>query len=215
MRTRTYALAAAALAAAGLGATLVATTRAPAAGLEAALAACRGGAVAGGDLGGPFTLVNAQGEEVTDREVFTRPSILYFGYTFCPDVCPLDAMRNAEAVRVLEERGLEATPVFVSFDPARDTPEVVGAFAANFHPRMVGLTGSPDQVKAASEAYRTYYARAAGEEGEDPDYYLMDHSAFSYLVLPEVGFVDFVDREEAPEAVADRLQCFAEAQAAA
>lgn len=207
MRTSTIAIAAGAVALAGVAGMALAPRLL---GSQDAFVDCRGGQVAGGDIGGPFTLVNGAGETVTDKDVFTEPSILYFGYTFCPDVCPLDVARNAEAVRVLEERGIEARPVFVSIDPERDTPEVVGEYAANFHPRMIGLTGSPEQVAAASRAYRTYYAAQDG----DPDYYLVDHSTFSYLVLPEVGFVDFVNRDETPEAVADRLQCFAEAAGA-
>ena len=98
-------------------------------------AQCRASTIAGGAgaIGGPFELVNAQGETVTDADVITEPSILYFGYTFCPDVCPLDVARNAVAVEVLEERGMSVTPVFISIDPKRDTPEVVGDFAANIH----------------------------------------------------------------------------------
>ena len=179
-------------------------------GQEDAFAECRGGQVAGGagQIGGPFTLVNAEGETVTDEEVITEPSILYFGYTFCPDVCPLDTARNAAAVDILEERGHSVTPVFISVDPERDTPEVVGDFAANLHPKMIGLTGSPEQVKAASDAYRTFYnVRDAGED----EFYLVDHSTFSYLVLPEHGFVDFFRRDASPEAMADRVQCFIEA----
>ena len=169
-------------------------------------AACRASTVAGGAgaLGGPFELVNAAGETVTDTDVITEPSLLYFGYTFCPDVCPLDVQRNAVAVDVLEERGITVTPVFISIDPARDTPEVVGDFAANMHERMIGLTGSPEQVKAASQAYRTYYR---AQDGDD-DYYLVDHSTFSYLVLPEHGFVEFFRRETAPDVMADRIACF-------
>ncbi len=163
--------------------------------------------MAGGDIGGPFTLVDATGATVTDRDVITTPTILYFGYTFCPDVCPLDAARNADAVALLEERGIAATPVFISIDPARDTPEVMGDYADAFHDRMIGLTGSEEQVAAASRAYRTSYGRQDG----DSDYYLMNHSTFSYLVLPEAGFVDFVSRDEPAATVADRLQCFVEA----
>lgn len=172
-------------------------------------AACRSTQVAGGasQIGGPFTLVNSDGETVTDKDVITKPSLVYFGYTFCPDVCPLDTVRNAEAVDLLQERGHEVTPVFISIDPERDTPEVVGEFAANLHERMVGLTGSPEQVKAASQAYRTYYNKQDG----DPDYYLVDHSTFTYLVLPEAGFVDFFRRDLTPEQVADRTACFLEA----
>lgn len=168
-------------------------------------AECRGGQVAGGAIGGPFTLVNAAGETVTDKDVFTKPSLLYFGYTFCPDVCPMDNARNAEAVDILEERGYEVTPVFISIDPARDTPEVVGEFAANLHPRMIGLTGSPDQVKAASLAYKTYFKK---QDGGDPEFYLMDHSTYTYLVLPDRGFTDFFGRDTTAEDMADRVGCF-------
>jgi protein SCO1/2 len=169
---------------------------------------CRQGAVAG-DIGGPFELIDETGATVTEADVLTEPSILYFGYTFCPDVCPLDTMRNAQAVDILSESGIAATPVFISIDPERDTPDVVGRFADNFHDKMIGLTGSPEQVSAASRAYRTFY-RKVEEEGDD-EFYLMDHSTFSYLVLPEHGFVDFIRREDSPESVADRLACFVEA----
>lgn len=169
---------------------------------------CREGAVAG-NVGGPFELVDETGTTVTDEEVITEPAILYFGYTFCPDVCPLDTMRNAQAVDILAERGIAATPVFISIDPERDTPEVVGRFADNFHDKMIGLTGSAEQVAAASRAYRTFYRRV--EDDADDGYYLMDHSTFSYLVLPGHGFVDFVRREDSPQDVANRLACFVEA----
>jgi len=172
-------------------------------------AACRQGQIAGsGDVGGPFTLVNGAGETVTNEDVITKPSLLYFGYTFCPDVCPLDVSRNAAAIDVLAERGYDVQPVFISIDPERDTPEVVGEFAEVMHPEMIGLTGSPEQVKTASQAYRTYYRK---QESDDPEYYLVDHSTFSYLVMPEDGFVDFFRRELTPEQMADRVACFLDA----
>lgn len=169
-------------------------------------AQCRSGAVAGA-LGGPFELVNAQGETVTDKDVITEPTLIYFGYTFCPDVCPLDVDRNAAAVEVLEERGQSVTPVFITVDPARDTPQVVGEFAEVMHPKMIGLTGSETQIKAASQAYRTYYSAHAPVDGE----YLVDHSTFSYLVMPEAGFVEFFRRELPPEQLADKIGCFVDA----
>jgi protein SCO1 len=171
---------------------------------------CRGSAIGGaGDIGGPFTLVDTTGATVTDKEVITQPSLVYFGYTFCPDVCPLDAARNAEAVDILEERGFGVTPVFITIDPARDTPEVLGEFVANIHPDMIGLTGSDEQIKAASMVYRTIYQkRDTGDE-----FYLMDHSVYTYLVLPGTGFVDFFSREATAEEIADRVACFAEAEA--
>jgi len=170
-------------------------------------AECRGGVVGGGDLGGPFTWIDQTGETVTDRQVITKPSLLYFGYTFCPDVCPLDNARNAEAVDLLAARGIEVTPVFISIDPARDTPEVMAAITKDLHPAMIGLTGSEAQVAAASGAYRTYYKKQ--ETGDA--YYLMDHSTFTYLVLPDVGFVDFFRRETRPGEMAERVACYVEA----
>ena len=169
-------------------------------------AQCRATQVAGGSdqIGGPFTLVNSEGATVTDTDIITEPTLIYFGYTFCPDVCPLDVARNADAVSIMEERGQSVTPVFISIDPKRDTPEAVGDFAANMHERMIGLTGTPEQVKAASQAYRTYFK--AHDDGSD--YYLVDHSTFSYLVLPQHGFVEYFRRDLAPEEMADRIGCF-------
>ncbi|MBM2290590.1 SCO family protein [Sulfitobacter pseudonitzschiae] len=169
-------------------------------------AQCRGSAVAGGagQIGGPFELLNSKGETVTDTDVITEPSLVYFGYTFCPDVCPFDVARNADAIDILQDKGISTTGVFISVDPQRDTPEVVGEYADAMHEKMIGLTGSPEQIKAASQAYKTYYKA----HPSDDDLYLVDHSTFTYLVLPEVGFVDFFRREVTPEQMAERVQCF-------
>lgn len=173
-------------------------------------AQCRGSAVGGGasTIGGPLELVREDGETVTDAQIFTKPTILYFGYTFCPDVCPLDSMRNADAQRLLEERGYDVQTAFISIDPERDTVETVAEFTDLFHEDMIGLTGSLEQTKAASLAYKTYYKKQ--EEG-DPEYYLVDHSTFTYLVFPEIGFVDFFRRDDGPEAMAERVACFVDA----
>jgi len=149
---------------------------------------CRASQIAGGSaaIGGPFTLVSETGQTVTDADVITKPTLIYFGYTFCPDVCPMDASRNAFAVDLLAEQGYDVQSVFITIDPERDTPEVLAQFTDYMHPDMLGLTGTPEQIKAASQAYKTYYAkRGTGE------FYLMDHSVFTYLVLPDHGFVEF------------------------
>jgi protein SCO1/2 len=168
-------------------------------------AECRGGQVAGGAIGGPFTLVDQTGATVTDADVITKPTLVYFGYTFCPDVCPLDNARNAEAVDILDEMGIDVTPVFITIDPARDTVEVMAEYADIMHPKMIGLTGTEEQVKAASQAYKTYYK---AQEAED-EFYLVDHSTFTYLMLPEVGFADFFKREVTADEMAQRVACFA------
>jgi protein SCO1/2 len=167
-------------------------------------AECRGGAVGGGEIGGPFTLMDKTGATVTDKDVITKPTLVYFGYTFCPDVCPLDNARNAEAVDLLEQQGLDVTPLFISIDPARDTPQVVGEFATNLHPRMIGLTGTQEQIKAASQAYKTYYKK----QDSGDEFYLMDHSTFTYLVLPDKGFVEFFKRDDSAESMATTVACY-------
>lgn len=172
-------------------------------------AQCRVGKVAGGAgaIGGPFTLVDETGKTVTSDELIDEPSLLYFGYTFCPDVCPLDTSRNAEAVEILEERGKSVKPVFISVDPERDTPEILQDFTDRLHPRMVGLTGSMEQVRTASQAYRTYFKKHEPEPGDEA-YYLIDHSTFSYLVFPEEGFIEFFRRDLTPGQLADQVGCF-------
>lgn len=170
-------------------------------------AECRGGQVGGGDIGGPFTLTDETGATVTEKEVLTKPSLVYFGYTFCPDVCPMDNARNADAIDLLDKMGLDVTPVFISVDPKRDTPEVLTDFTNNLHPKMIGLTGTPEQVKAASLAYKTYF------KIQDPEaeFYLVDHSTFTYLMLPGMGFADFFKRETTAQEMADSVACFVNA----
>lgn len=204
--TRIYAIVAALVVVAALGGTYMATLMTSS---DDQFASCRGGAIAGGpgQIGGPFELVNAQGETVTDQDVITEPTLIYFGYTFCPDVCPLDTVRNADAIDLLAEMGKSATPVFISIDPDRDTPEIVGDFAYNLHEKMIGLTGSHEQVKAASQAYKTYYKAHPAED----EYYLVDHSTFSYLVLPEHGFVEFFRRDLSAQQIAESMACFIDA----
>ncbi len=173
-------------------------------------ASCRAGQIAGGNaaIGGPFTLVSETGETVTDEQVIDQPSLIYFGYTFCPDVCPLDVARNAVAIDILEESGQIVKPVFISIDPKRDTPEVVADYTEIMHPRMLGLTGSDEQVKVASQAYRTFYK---AHDADDDEFYLVDHSTLSYLVFPDRGFAEFFRRDESPERMAERIQCFLDA----
>ncbi len=169
-------------------------------------AECRQSRVSGGAgaIGGPFTLVDQDGNTVTQADILTQPVLIYFGYTFCPDVCPLDNARNAEAADILEERGIDVTPVFISVDPARDTPDVLKAYTGNLHPRMIGLTGTDGQIRDVTRAYKAYFSIQPAED----DFYLVDHSTFTYLVLPGTGFVEFFRRETTPDEMADRVACF-------
>ena len=165
---------------------------------------CIEGSVAGGNIGGPFELMDHRGQMVTDAQVLDQPALVYFGYTFCPDVCPMDVARNVVAVEILADAGLTVKPVFITIDPARDTVDYLADFVANNHPEMVGLTGTAEQIAKAARAYKVYYRK---QPSEDEDYYLMDHSSFSYFMVPDVGFVEFLRSDLLPEVVADRLAC--------
>lgn len=155
-------------------------------------------------IGGPFILVDQTGQTVTEQEVFQKLSIVYFGYTYCPDICSIDTARNVAAVELAEENGLLVQPVFITFDPKRDTPEALADFAEAYHPGMIGLSGTQEQVDAAAKAYRVYYSRTSDAK-ED---YLFDHSAFSYLVGPD-GFLEFFRRDQSPDEIAKIMACFA------
>lgn len=174
-----------------------------------AFADCRGGAVADGSatIGGPFSLTNGAGDRVTDVDVVTKPTLIYFGYSFCPDVCPVDLARNAAAADIAAEQGTDLGLVFVTIDPERDTPEVASEYAAYIHPEMIGLSGSAEDVAAAAGAYRVYYRRA----GDDPEFYLMDHSTFTYLAAPGHPFLEFYSKDATPEAIAESVACYADA----
>lgn len=204
--TRTYAVAATAVVVIGLT-TIYAVTRT---GGADKFAACRTSVIAGGPgaIGGPFTLTDENGRKVTDNDVLTEPSLVYFGYTFCPDVCPADVARNAEATDALEEMGHMVQPVFISVDPERDTPDVLKQWTEYVHPRLIGLTGTPEEIAAAAKAYKTYYKLP--QDKSDP-YYTVDHMTQTYLMLPQEGFVEFFDRETDPETMAARVSCFLDA----
>jgi protein SCO1/2 len=171
---------------------------------EGRYANCRGGQVAG-NIGGSFSLINQDGIIVSDKDIINEPSLIYFGYTFCPDICPLDSFRNAEAVTILEESGYSVTPIFITFDPERDTAQVLKQFTSYMHPKMIGLTGSIEQIKNVAKKYRVYFKKQNNGNLEN---YVVDHTAFTYLVLPEIGFVDFFRRDLTAKQLADKVSCF-------
>lgn len=168
---------------------------------------CRNAITAGetSRLGAAFSLIDQNGQRVSDRQVLAKPALLYFGYTYCPDVCPLDAARNAEAAAILDRRGLELTPVFVTVDPGRDTPEALRAFTTALHPRMIGLTGSVAETDAVARAWKNYYR--LGKADADGNY-PVDHMTNTYLVLPGAGTVASFDRDMPAPELADRATCF-------
>lgn len=201
---RTYSLLAGAVAVAGLG---VMGYFAFAPGTVAdPFVDCRRGAVAGGTatIGGPFDLVNGQGARMTEAETFTKPTLVYFGYAFCPDICPTDLSRNVLAADELAERGEDVGLVFISIDPERDTPEIMGDYTEALRPGMIGLTGTPEEIAKVAREYKVYYRKA----GDDPKTYLMDHSTFTYLIGEGGAFLEFYPSDATPEAVAESVACF-------
>lgn len=158
---------------------------------------------AGLALGGAFELVNQAGEAVTERDFTGRWMLLYFGFTHCPDVCPTELGSIAAAVDILGPEGEAVVPMLVTIDPQRDTPAQLADYVSRFHPRMQGLTGTPEQVAAAARRYRVYYARVQRPDMTD---YVMDHSGFIYLVGPDGRVRSLFRPETTPEALAAAVQ---------
>ncbi len=139
--------------------------------------------IAGAEIGGPFELTDQHGNRVTSAAVIDGPALVYFGYTFCPDICPVDTAVMASAVDLLAAQGHVVKPVFITIDPARDTPEALAYFAEAVHPGMVALTGSEEEIAAAAKAYKVYYEKVS-VEGSAAEY-LMNHSTFTYFMMPD------------------------------
>jgi protein SCO1/2 len=159
--------------------------------------------LAGARIGGPFTLTDQNGRTVTDRDFAGKYRLVYFGYTFCPDVCPTDVQTIATALRKVEgadaARAAKVVPIFITVDPERDTPAVLRQFVAAFHPRLVGLTGSTAAIDAVRKAYGVYAARGAAAPGGG---YLVDHSRQAYLMDPDGRPIALVPQDKGPDAVA-------------
>jgi len=157
-------------------------------------------------IGGPFTLTDQTGKRVTSAELIKGPTLIYFGYTFCPDVCPVDVTVMADAVDLLAEKGLDVTPIFITVDPARDDPESMASYVEAMHPKMVGLTGTEAEIKQAADAYKVYYQRVNTPESQAG--YLMNHTSFTYFVTPDgvkAVFRDGFPPEEMAGAIARML----------
>ncbi|QSR15983.1 SCO family protein [Novosphingobium sp. KA1] len=193
---------------------LAVSTSAPMLGLALAcavpLASCGQGReehppLEGAEIGGPFTLFDKAGKPHTWDSFKGQWRIVYFGYTFCPDACPMDvqAMMKGFALFTRDHAAAAAKvqPIFVTIDPARDTPEIVGQWTGAFGPRLLGLTGSAAQVKQAADAFAVYY-----KKGENtPGGYLMDHSRIAYLMDPDGKPIAMLPVDKGPEAVAGEL----------
>jgi protein SCO1/2 len=148
-------------------------------------------------IGGPFSLTRADGVRVTDATYYGRILLVYFGYTFCPDACPTTLGVIAEALDRLGPKADAVQPLFISVDPARDTPVVLASYVANFSPRIAGLTGTPEQIAAVAKEYGVYYARH--DISDVPGGYVLDHSSIVYVMDRQGRFVESFDPETTPD----------------
>jgi protein SCO1 len=132
-----------------------------------------------GQVGGPFTLTDHTGKTRTNADFRGKFMLVYFGYTYCPDICPTDLAQISQAIDKLGAAGDDVQPLFISVDPERDTPSVLAQYVAMFHPRLIGLTGTPEELRAVADSYKVYYAKYLPPDGS---VYLIDHTGFTYLM---------------------------------
>ena len=162
-------------------------------------------------VGGPFELVDHHGQTRRDADFRGRYLLVYFGYTFCPDVCPTTLLAMSQALRSLAESDPDlaerVAPLFITVDPERDTVEALAAYVPNFHPDLVALTGSAEQIAAAAKEYRVYYAKVEDDSASD---YLMDHSSFIYLMGPDGAYVTHFDHFAQAAKIVDGLRRYLE-----
>jgi cytochrome oxidase Cu insertion factor (SCO1/SenC/PrrC family) len=151
-----------------------------------------------------FALTDHTGRRVTEADFAGRWQLVFFGFTYCPDICPTTLAYMASVLDLLGDKADRVAPLFVTVDPTRDTPEVMAAYVAAFHPRLIGLTGTDAEVAAAAAAFRVYYERM--DQADAPDGYLMAHSGYIYLMTPEGRFnAVFREGRESAEALAGEI----------
>ena len=155
-------------------------------------------------IGGAFQLTDHTGKQVDDSILMGKPSLVYFGFTFCPDFCPTELSNMAAAADLASEEGLEIGLVFISIDPERDTPEVMAEYVEAFHERMIGLTGDAEQVAAAAKAYKVIYRK--NRNPDSPDGYAMDHTTFLYGMDAQGQFLKHFTANTDPREIVDTLK---------
>lgn len=161
----------------------------------------------GAAIGGPFELIDKTGETVRWSDFAGQYRIVYFGYAYCPDVCPTDVQRFTQGLTIFARENPELAkkvqPIFITVDPERDTPDKVGEFAAAFSPDLIGLTGTPEQVEAAKSAFKVYSTKGVTQPGGG---YLVDHTNITYLFDPTGEPLGALPVDKGPEAVAAELK---------
>jgi protein SCO1/2 len=163
----------------------------------------------GATMGGPFPLTNQDGRRVSNSDFAGRYRLVYFGFTFCPDVCPVDLQTIGAGLRQFEARdpgrAERVQPIFISVDPARDTPEVLRRYVANFHPRLVGLTGTEAEIAQVARAHGVYFQRDPPAPGGPAGNYLVNHSRMAVLYGPAGEPIAIVPHDRGPAGIADEL----------
>ena len=155
-------------------------------------------------IGGPFSLVGADGKPVTDRDFRGRYMLIFFGFTHCPDICPAELQVIAQALEQLGDKAKKVVPIFITLDPERDTPEAMANYVKSFGPNFVGLTGSPEAIAAAAKAYRVAYSKVENKESAGD--YSVDHSALVYLMDPEGRYVTHFSYGLSADQMAEKLE---------
>ena len=151
-----------------------------------------------GRFGGPFDLVASKGRHFTDRDFRGKFMLIYFGYTRCPDVCPVNLLVMSQALGLLGADAERIQPLFITVDPERDTPDVLKAYVTGFDPRFLGLSGTPEQIKKAASSFKAYYAKTGVANGT----YSMDHTASFYLIDPKGESRVLLNNNAGAEAIA-------------
>ena len=154
-------------------------------------------------VGGPFALIDHTGKSRTDTDFRGKLMLVYFGFTYCPDICPTDLLNIGLAIDKLGAAGEAVQPLFITVDPERDTTAHLADYVAMFHPRMMGLTGDAASIRTAADAYKVYYARVPNDAGTD---YTVDHTAFIYLMDRHGKYLGFFPPGTAPERIAEIIR---------
>ena len=155
-------------------------------------------------IGGPFSLVGADGKPITDRNFRGRYMLIFFGFTHCPDICPAELQVIAQALEQLGDKAKKVVPIFITLDPERDTPEAMANYVKSFGPNFVGLTGSPEAIAAAAKAYRVAYSKVENKDSAGD--YSVDHSALAYLMDPEGRYVTHFSYGLSTDQMAEKLE---------
>lgn len=160
-------------------------------------------------FGGPFTLTDHTGKKVTEKDFTGKYRLIYFGFTYCPAICPTELAKITSAMKLVGDKSKEIQPIFITVDPERDTTDSIAKYISMFHPSLVGLRGTAEETKAVTKAYKIYFAKVQDESMSD---YTMDHSSFIYFMAPDDRLLRIFRMEDSPEEMAKTINAWMNAQ---